>query len=184
MKSRINISDDKIIFDCNKFNLFLLIIPVYMFTVGIQLVLGLVPFEEGYTGFDVFGFVFACVWTSVIGFMVFYLIFNICKKTVLDSEGITVTFLSYKKEIEWREVKDYGISYSGKARGDGNVYDLYFATEEQKQKNKFRKKLKGNMIKIIIMGEDYYKVTENVIPFCRTKISVIPFVGEDKFHLL
>ena len=71
MKSRINISDDKIIFDCNKFNLFLLIIPVYMFTVGIQLVLGLVPFEEGYTGFDVFGFVFACVWTSVIGFMVF-----------------------------------------------------------------------------------------------------------------
>ena len=109
MKSRVNILNDRIVFDCNKLNLFLLIIPIYMFVSGIQLILGLVPFEEDYTGFDVFGFIFACVWTIVVGWMIFYLTFNICKKTVLDSEGITVTFLSYKKELGWQEIKDYGV---------------------------------------------------------------------------
>ena len=184
MKSRVNILNDRIVFDCNKLNLFLLIFPIYMFVSGIQLILGLVPFEEDYTGFDVFGFIFACVWTIVVGWMIFYLTFDICKKTVLDSEGITVTFLSYKKELGWQEIKDYGVSYSGKAKADGNVYDFYFATEEQVQKNNFRKKLKGNMIKILVVGEDYYVVTEKVIPFCKSKSSVNPFIGEDKFHII
>ena len=100
-----------------------------------------------YLLFDVFGFLFACVWTIVVGWMTFYLTFNICKKTVLDSEGITVTFLSYKKELGWQEIKDYGLSYSGKAKADGNVYDFYFATEEQVQKNNFRKHQKRKIWK-------------------------------------
>ena len=52
------------------------------------------------------------------------------------------------------------------------------------QKNNFRKKLKGNMIKILVVGEDYYVVTEKVIPFCKSKSSVNPFIGEDKFHII
>ena len=71
MKSRVNILNDRIVFDCNKLNLFLLIFPIYMFVFGIQLILGLVPFEEDYTYFDVFGFIFACVWTIVVGWMIF-----------------------------------------------------------------------------------------------------------------
>ncbi len=184
MKTRFEILDDKIIFDCNKLNLFMLIIPLFMFVSGIQLVLGLIPFEEGYTGFDVFGFAFACLWTAVVGVMSLYLVFDILKRTVVDANGITVMFLSYKKEIAWMNVKDYGLSYSGKTRGDGNMYDLYFSTEEQKLKNKFRKKLKGNMIKIVVIGEEYQDVIESVIPFCQAKTTVIPFIGEDKFHLI
>ena len=32
--------------------------------------------------------------------------------------------------------------------------------------------------------EDYYVVTEKVIPFCKSKSSVNPFIGEDKFHII
>lgn len=184
MRSGFKISSEKIVFECNKLNLFLLIIPFCMFISGIQLISRLVPFEEDYTWFDVFGFAFACLWTAVVGVMSLYLVFNILKRTVADANGITVTFLSYKKEIAWINVKDYGLSYSGKARGDGNMYDLYFATEEQKFKNKFRKKLKGNIIKIIIVEDDYNDVVANVIPFCSTKTRVSPFIGENKYHLI
>ena len=184
MRNRFKIIDDRIIFSCNKINLLLLVFPIYLFVSGVELVLGLLPFEEGYTVFDVFVFVFACVWTAVVGWMIFYLIYDIFKTTVLDLEGVTVKFLSYTKKIEWREIKDYGISYFGKAKGDGNMYHLYFATVEQKQKTSCKKKLKGNMVKVTIMHEDYQEVIESVIPFCQTKTSVVPFIGEDKFHLI
>ncbi len=184
MESRFKIMNDRIIFDCNKLKVFLLIIPLGMFISGIQLILGLMPFEENYMWLDVFGLVFACIWTTVVGVMSFYLVFNIFKKTIVDSNGITVTFLAYKKEFAWMDVKDYGLSYSGKARGDGNIYDLYFSTKEQEFKNKCRKKLKGNMIKVIIVEDDYQNVIEKIIPFCQTKTCVTPFIGENRFHLL
>lgn len=182
--TQIRILKDKIIFECNKMMMLILIIPISMLGSGIQLVTGLVPFEEDYTGFDVFGFAFACVWTFVIGVMTFYLVFNFGKKTILDSEGITTTFLFYKKELEWREIQDYGVSYTGQTKGEGNTYYLYFSNEEQKQKNRFRKKLKGNIIKVIIVGEDYYEITKKVLPFCQRKTSVTPFVADDGFHLM
>jgi len=181
----IKISNDKITFECDKrLMIQLMLIPLFMFFSGIRIVSALIPFEEGYTGADVFGFVFVCVWTAVVGVMTSAFLYNFGKKTILDSEGITTTFLFYKKELEWREIQDYGISYCGQTRNEGNTYYLYFATEEQNTKNRFKKKLKGNMIKITVVGENYYEVTTKVIPFCQKKTSVTPFIAEDGFHII
>lgn len=185
MGGTIKVSNDKITFKCNEpFMLVLIGIPLFMFLSGIRLVLGLIPFEEGYTGVDIFGFVFVCVWTILVGIMGFSLVYTFGKKTIIDSEGITTSFLFYKKELEWREIQDYGISYCGQTRNEGNTYYLYFATEEQNIKNRFKKKLKGNMIKITVVGENYYEVTKKVIPFCQRKTSVTPFIADDGFHII
>ena len=88
------------------------------------------------------------------------------------------------KHYDWSEIKDFGLSYSGQVRGGGNTYDLYFSKKQQKTKNNCKKRLKGDVIKIFIFGDDYRVASEKVIPYCEKYATEPPFVGEDKYHFM
>ncbi len=159
-------------------------VALFMMISGIRMICDILPFEEGYTGGDIFGLGFMCVWTLVVtcGFLVG--LTNATKKMIINSEGVTTKNLFSKKTYLWAEIEDYGVSYSGNTRGEGNTYDLYFSKQPQKTKNECRKRLKGKMLKTYIFETDYTIVAEDIMPFCRQYTAVEPFVGEDKFHFI
>lgn len=189
MRGRIHILSNRISFKPYKYSIFFaIIIPTIMFCAGIYVTIGLFPFFDEHTSFDILGFLFACLWTLLVFVGGSYNVFDYGKTVIVDSDGVTLSFLSYKKHFEWCEIQDYGISYYGHAQGgmlsNCNAYQLYFSTEEQVVKNKHKKKLKSNAIKIVIKGDDYYTITTKVIPFCQRQSSIVPFVAEDGFHII
>lgn len=134
------------------------------------------------TSFDMFGFLFLCFWFTIVLSMGGVAFFIGCKTVTIDETGVSCKSLCYKKTLTWEEIKDYGASYSGQTRGQGNTYTLYFAAKEQKIKSDCKKKLKGNMIKTYVIGDTYGDVIHKVFPFCRNFTEVRPFAAEDRFH--
>ncbi len=160
------------------------IVAIFMGLVGIRVILGLLPFEEGYIGGDIFGLIFMCVWTFVT-FSMSIASLNICiQRVIINNEGVCTKSWFHKTKLTWSEIEDWGLSYCGQTRGEGNTYYLYFSKNQQKTKNTCSKKLKGSMIKTNVMGEEYSEVVNIVVPFCLSRTDVNPFIGEDKFHLL
>ena len=79
------------------------------------------------------------------------------------------------------------MSYDGRINEGGdfsNSYILYFASEEQNSKSKFKKKLSKNVLKISVSSNDYAWLLQNVIPFCKSRIEGQPFVPEDVPHFI
>lgn len=133
---------------------------------------------------DYIGLVFMCFWVSVALGMSFYSFKTGSQKIIIDDDGILSKTWFDKKTIKWSDIKDWGLSYCGQTRGEGNTYYLYFSEHECEVKNECRKKLKGKMIKTIIFEDDYSDAVNKIIPFCADKTSVVPFVGRDKFHVI
>lgn len=158
-----------------------------MFCFGIKQICELLPLGKGYEASDLFGVIFMCVWTALVGTIgIIALVTNIKKVDISETGVLSKTLLS-KKTLEWSEIKDYGLSYCGKSRsgwGFENTYYLYFSKDEQQVKNNCKKKLKGKMIKVAVMGESYGEVINEVLPFCKERTGIEPFIGEDKYHLL
>ena len=42
----------------------------------------------------------------------------------------------------------------------------------------------GKMIRTFVIGNDYLEAVSKIIPFCKEKTDIIPFVGKDKYHLI
>ena len=110
----------------------------------------------------------------------------ICFKTVtINEHGVMSKCLWVKKTLTWDEIKDYGISYLSKGQKGKYWYVLYFANKEQRTKNASKKKLKGNMIKLYVIGDTQYnKIVNSVFHFCMKFTETKPFVAEEKFHLI
>ncbi len=145
---------------------------------GIELIISLFPFEEGYTASDVFGAVFVFLWLSGVLWMGITVLKDCTKKVIIDNEGVFCKTLFKKSKLLWSEVADWGLSYCGQTRGEGDIYHLYFSVMEQKTKNKHSKKLKGEVIKTYIIGDDYGIALESILPFCSSRTAIEPFIGE------
>jgi hypothetical protein len=160
------------------------IVALFMAGIGVRLIVGMLPFEDGYTFGDVFGFVFLCLWTAVALLMGLFGISAGRSMLRVDYEGVTYRSMLRKQHLAWSEIADYGLSYCGQSRGDGNTYDFYFSTELQQAKNECSKNLKGQMIRYTVTEDDYSHIVEKVIPFCRARTRVEPFIGVDKVHFI
>lgn len=154
-----------------------------MGAVGITVILGMLPFEDGNTFANLFGLGFMCVWTMLALGMGLYSLSTNKSRLTLNDEGIFYRSWFGSAFLHWNEVQDYGLSYYGKQRGGGNLYYLYFSDHVCPPKNECRKKLRGRMIKVTAVEGEYYEALR-VLPFCRERTSVEPFIGEDKFHFL
>lgn len=123
-------------------------------------------------------YIFSIVWILIA------LIFSVCsfieasKKVILCDTGVYFRSLISKDYLDWNEIKDWGLSYSGSARGGGEIFVLYFSKNVFRIKNARKKSLKGKMIKIEIFEAEYVKTLNNVIPYCKKKTFVDPFIGE------
>ena len=151
---------------------------------GVQAIIGVLPFEEGYSFMDVFGLIFLCFWTALVLCGAFYCLFTAYKQITLTQEGIFCATWFGKTYLPWSEVKDWGLSYCGQTKGQGNTYHLYFSDHQCSVKNDCKKKLKGKMIKTYLYGDDYYQATRTIIPFGGELTPVKPFIGKDKYHFM
>ena len=157
---------------------------LFMAGIGVWLICTMLPFGEAYTFADVLGLVFVCLWTVAAIVMTVLSISSAHAVLRIDCEGVSYQSLVQKQVLTWSQIADYGLSYCGQSRGDGNTYDFYFSTEKQTTINECSKKLKGKMIKYEVAEKEYYQIMERVIPFCRSRTSVEPFIGADKFHII
>ena len=151
---------------------------------GLFLITGLLPFEEGYTVADVFGFVFVCLWEAFVVCAILWYAREHSKYMVISAEGIRSCTCFKKAFVAWDDVRDWGISYCGQTRWKGNTYFVYFSKEEHPVQNECKKKLKGNMLKTFVYEEDYGEAVNILIPFCADKTDVAPFVGKDRYHFM
>lgn len=151
---------------------------------GIRLLAGLVPFEEGYTGADVFGLIFVFVWVfGVLSMSVAF--FSMGGRRIILSDAGVLAKSWFKEELlDWSDIQDYGLSYCGQTKWEGNTYYLYFSRRVFVVKNNYRKKLKGKMIKTIILSGDYAEAVNVVIPFCRRRTHIEPFIAMDRHHFM
>lgn len=131
---------------------------------------------------DYFGFVFICVW--LIGLFSAGISFLAIgsKQVVINNQGIFCRSLFKKTFIPWSEVADWGMSYCGQTKGEGNTYELYFSKQPCSIKNDCSKRLKGKMIKMHLFGNEYQKAVDMIVPFCKAYTTVEPFIAVDRFH--
>lgn len=160
------------------------IATIFMAIVGVRILFGALPLEDDYTSFDVFGLVFICVWLIIVLWMGVFAFLTYSKQIVIDAKGVLFKTWFTKKHIKWVDIKDWGLSYCGQTRGEGNTYYLYFSEHECPIKNECKKKLKGKMIKTFVIGGDYSETISVIIPFCKEKTDIMPFVGKDVFHII
>jgi len=157
---------------------------IFMAIIGVRILFGMLPFEENYTSADVFGLIFICVWLIIVLSMGVFAFLTNSKQIIIDNDGVLCKSWFTKNFIKWADIKDWGLSYCGQTRGEGNTYYLYFSKQECPIKNECKKKLKGKMIKTFVIGGDYSEALSEIIPFCKEKTDIIPFIGKDKFHII
>lgn len=177
-------SKDQIIIKRNTTFLGIGVVTIIMAIAGIRLLFGLLPFEENYTLADVFGLVFVCVWIVIVLSMGIFAFATNCKQITINSDGVLCESWFRKMFIKWADLKDWGLSYCGETRGEGNTYYFYFSEHECQIKNESKKRLKGKMIKTFVIGNDYLEAVSKIIPFCKDKTDITPFIGKDKYHFI
>ena len=161
------------------------IIAMIMSIIGFRIVFGLLPFEEEYTLENIIVLIFICLWPIIVLSIGISAFVTYSKKIEINDEGVLCCSFFEKTFFKWSEIEDWGLSYCGQTKGAGNTYYFYFSKNLQKTKNECKKALKGKMIKIEVIGDvDYYEVVSMVIPFCKEKTPVEPFIGKDKYHFI
>ena len=170
------------IFKGNMFFLVFSAVALFMTASGIRMIWECLPPNGDFAGEDIFGILFLSVWTALT--LTFFLVglTNATKKVIIGTEGVACKTIFSEKEYLWSEIEDWGLSYSGNTRGEGNTYDLYFSKTPQRGKNECGKRLKGSMIKVYVFESEYERVVQDVIPFCSGRTQVEPFIGEDRHH--
>lgn len=175
-------TQDQILMKRNTAFLRIGVVILFMAAVGIRFLFEILPFEEGYTLGDVFGLLFLCVWIALVLTMGVFAIATNSHEVTISANGILCRSFLRRRWIEWEAVKDWGLSYCGQTRGEGNTYWLYFSDHVCLAKNECRKQLKGKMVKTFVMGDEYSKAVDMIIPFCAERTGVPPFIGKDKYH--
>lgn len=155
-----------------------------MAIMGFRLLFSMLPFEEECTFADVFGLFFIGIWILIVLGMGVYAFVTNSKQITINNEGVICNTWFTNDFVNWSEIKDWGLSYCGQTRGEGNTYFLYFSQVVHPIKNDCKKKLKGKMIKTFVIGNDYAEVVSKIIPFCKERLDVEPFIGKDKCHFI
>jgi len=148
------------------------IVFIVIAIIGLNLLLDSDP------GDSMSGYIFNIVWIIITLILSGCSFIEAGKKVILCDTGIYSCTLISEDFIDWNEVKDWGLSYYGRARGGGEIFYLYFSKNVFKIKSARKKKLKGKMIKIEIFDAEYVKTLNNVIPYCKKRTFVKPFIGE------
>ena len=159
------------------------IVAGFMECVGIYFFIPMF-FEPISSSLDVFGIVFLSIWLLIVLSGAIIAFYHYSKRLIIDDGGVKYKSIFSKQCYNWCEIKDYGLVYNGRARDGSNNYIVYFANAEQKEKNEYKKKLTKSIFNAHILSEDYLYFTETVIPFCRERTNVVPFVPKDVFHFI
>ena len=155
--------EDKLILKGNKYFLWGIVVAVIMAIQGAYIISA---FEIENSNADLFGLAFVTLWECGVLFAIWFFSKEISKYIVISNKGVCVCTWYKKDLIQWSDIKDWGLSYCGQTRGEGNTYYLYFSKHKYSVKNECKKKLKGKMIKFVMFEEDYSNAIDLIIPFC------------------
>ena len=62
------------------------------------------------------------------------------KQITINNDGVLCKSWLHKTFVKWTDIKDWGLSYCGQTRFEGNTYYLYFSEHECPMKNDCKKK--------------------------------------------
>jgi hypothetical protein len=160
------------------------VFAVFLAVVGSCFIFRLWSAEEQSSFMDYFGFAFICVW--LVGLLAVGISFlaSGSKQVTINDQGVLCHSLFGKTFIPWPEIADWGMSYCGQIKGEGNTYEVYFSKHPCSIKNDCSKRLKGKMIKTFVYKNEYQEAVDKIVPFCKKYTTVEPFIGVDKFHFL
>lgn len=173
---------DQIVMKRNTVFLGIGVFSILMAASGVRLLFQILPFEQDYTFADVLGLLLMCAWISLVLSMGLFALKTNSNQITIDRKGILCESWLRKELISWDEIKDWGLSYCGQTRGEGNTYYLYFSRHECSVINECKKRLKGKMVKTFVMGSGYSEAVSSIIPFCSENTDIQPFIGKDKYH--
>lgn len=160
--------------------LVLSIAELIMFVLGVILFFDICLHDDS-EPLDVAGVVIVSVWLCCVLAIGLVCFINALKVLTINSEGVLCR--SIKKEfIAWADVKDWGLSYCGQTRFEGNTYYLYFSKEVLGRKNDERKRLKRATVKIIVLDSEFCEVLDGIVAPCRDYVQIPPFIPERKVH--
>ena len=167
---KIEKSEDRMILKYNAYFVFtgflLLAIDVFLFSAVFKLILR----QKSFVPTDILDIVFVAAFVfTVLGFSVYCLISGF-KKLEITERGVR----SGRRFYEWAKIKDWGVSYYATTRSGDSFYCLYFSEK------KIDKKLKGKMIKFIVSEKNFHKIINDVIPFCKEKTEISPFIWQSE----
>lgn len=172
---------NKIIISGKPFFLVLGIVSVFIFILGACMLPGL-SFKETV---DIFASVFMLIWTGVIIYFILFSFNAFFKKIIIGEESVQCKTLFGTKEYMWSEINDFGITYSGKTKINGAVYDdnycLYFSPEILRVKRNGNKKFNKSTCKIEISSKEKDEFINEVIPYCRKRSNINPYFSFSKF---
>lgn len=180
--SRISRLDNQIVVKRDPMQIGIGISALFMAGTGVKLLLDMRPF--GHTLGDVLGGAFICVWITLVLTLGLSAAIQGSKQITIRMDGVQCKSLVKTEFLEWYEIKDWGLSYCGQTKGEGNTYYLYFSKQVFPVKNVCKKKLKGKMIKTHVYEDGYNDTVTEIVPFCKKRTRVEPFIGKDKYHIL
>lgn len=93
----------------------------------------------------------------------FFNFIALSKVLILNEHGILCKSIVKETFLNWSEVKDYGLSYSGNTRNGSATFDLYFSKEILETKNADEKKTRSSTIRVMVVGRKYKKVIDKII---------------------
>ena len=96
---------------------------------------------------------------------------------VIDEYGVTWRCLFRKRDLRWREIHDFGLSYAywGQVR-------LYFAEERLETTGRGKKRMEGRHAVILIHIQNRNK-TGNILNICRQYTRIRPFLCSEEGKL-
>lgn len=157
-----------------------LITLIFTISVGIFVIIGMMPFDAEHSLVNIIGLIFICIWMCLGIIMGTHTIIFNHSQIIINLDGITHRNLFSEYQIKWNELADYGISYWGRYGRSYNsmTYYLYFSKKPLKTKNRSRKLIKGKMIKAFVYESDFDSLTNWIFPFCRSQTELEPFIGQ------
>lgn len=145
------------------FNGFLMLTTaVFLFSAVFKLVLG----QKSFMPTDIFDIVFVAAFVFLVFGLSVYSLTVGFKKLEITESGVR----SGRRFYKWSEIRDWGVFYYSTVRGGDSFYCLYFS------ENKQHKKPKGKMIKFIVAEKNLSEIVNGVIPFCKEKTEIPPFI--------
>lgn len=169
MKSRLSVDKNSIIIKPRKSDVIQLVIVLLLFAVVTAAIVSVAVEDKTVTA------ILLSIIISVISLIVIVKEIPSESTLTIDQSGIKSKLLFIEKKIAWNELQDFGFSYYGETRYDGELFNLYFSCETLKTNKNGKKKLNGKTIRVYVHDDEYDTFESEVISFCRRHTSLSPY---------
>ncbi len=159
----------------SRLNIIVCAMPLFMFGVGIKLIVEMILGLDGWKTADVIGLLFVIIWTTLVFFALLFAIKETTRRIAINEDGVLCKTLISSDFLRWSEIEDWGIFYQGYTRG-GEIHILYFSKEILSVTRNEKKKVKTKTIQFGISEAESHDMVSQIVDFGKTRSFIEPFV--------